>query len=54
MQRVRVLAGYLRDLDAVECRLTRARWMALRDGVERKALRAAAWSRPQLSQTGLP
>lgn len=48
LERGRVLPGFLesgaRRLDAIECRLTRARWMALRDGVERKALRAAAWS----------
>ena len=45
MQRGRRLPGYLHGLDAIECRLTRARWLALRDGVEAKALRAAAWSR---------
>jgi RimJ/RimL family protein N-acetyltransferase len=48
LERGRVLPGYLerdgRRLDAMECRLTRARWMALRDSLERKALRAAAWS----------
>jgi RimJ/RimL family protein N-acetyltransferase len=53
MERVRTLPGYLNGLDAVECRLTRDRWMALREGVERKALRAAAWSRrPQASARG--
>jgi RimJ/RimL family protein N-acetyltransferase len=46
LERGRMLPGYLEDLDAIECRLTRARWMALREGVERKAARAAAWSRP--------
>jgi len=45
MERMRVLPGYLNGLGAVECRLIRARWTALRDGVERKALRAAAWGR---------
>jgi RimJ/RimL family protein N-acetyltransferase len=54
MERMRVLPGFLKisehggcGLDAMECRLTRARWMALRDVVEGKALRAAAWGRPQ-------
>jgi RimJ/RimL family protein N-acetyltransferase len=30
--------------DAIECRLTRNRWMALRDSIEGKVLRVAAWS----------
>jgi RimJ/RimL family protein N-acetyltransferase len=33
-----------RDLDAIESRLTRARWLTLREGVESKAARAAGWS----------
>lgn len=45
MERSGLLPGYLDGLDAIQCRLTRARWLTLRDGVEAKALRAAAWSR---------
>jgi RimJ/RimL family protein N-acetyltransferase len=48
MERGRVLPGYLHALDAIQCRLTRPRWLALRDGLEAKAARAAGWSqRPQ-------
>jgi RimJ/RimL family protein N-acetyltransferase len=54
MQRGRMLAGYLHGLDAIECRLTRTRWLALRDGVEAKALRAAAWSRPRPQPSAQP
>jgi RimJ/RimL family protein N-acetyltransferase len=46
LTRARVLPAYLDGMDAIESRLTATRWMALREGVEGKALRAAAWSRP--------
>jgi RimJ/RimL family protein N-acetyltransferase len=45
MERGRVLPGYLHGLDAIQCRLTRPSWLALRDGLEAKAVRAAAWTR---------
>jgi RimJ/RimL family protein N-acetyltransferase len=45
MERGCVLPGYLHGLDAIQCRLTRPRWWALRDGLEAKAARAAGWSR---------
>jgi RimJ/RimL family protein N-acetyltransferase len=54
LERGRVLAGYLHGLDAMECRLTRAGWNALREGVESKALRAAAWSRQPVLQSTEP
>jgi len=47
MERKRLLPGYLDGLDAIECRLTRARWATLREAIEEKVLRAAVWSQPQ-------
>lgn len=48
VERVRRMANYFerdgRRLDAIEGRLTRARWRALREGLETKAARAAGWS----------
>jgi RimJ/RimL family protein N-acetyltransferase len=48
VERVRRLPRYFqgdaRPLDAVEGRLTRARWLAIRDSTEAKAARAAGWS----------
>ena len=48
VERVRYLPRYFerdgRHLDAIESGLTRARWLALREGVESKAARAAGWS----------
>lgn len=53
VERVRHLPRYFerdgrhldaRPLDAIEGCLTRARWLALREGVEGKAARAAAWT----------
>ena len=50
VERMRRLPRYFdrdgRHLDAVEGRLTRARWTALREGVEKKAARAAGWTNP--------
>lgn len=50
VERLRRLPRYFerdgRHLDAIEGRLTRARWLALREGVEKKAARAAGWSKP--------
>jgi RimJ/RimL family protein N-acetyltransferase len=50
LTRARRLPAYLDGMDAIESRLTRTRWTALREGVEGKALRAAAWGRPEVSQ----
>lgn len=50
VERMRRLPRYFecggRHLDAIEGCLTRARWLALRESVERKAARAAAWVNP--------
>jgi RimJ/RimL family protein N-acetyltransferase len=54
VERTRVLPRYFRAggerngrlLDAVEGRLTRARWNTLRENTLAKAARAAAWSLP--------
>jgi RimJ/RimL family protein N-acetyltransferase len=50
VERLRRLPRYFecdgRHLDAIEGRLTRARWLALRESVERKAARAAGWTNP--------
>ena len=50
VERVRKIERYLeRDgkrLDAIEGRLTRARWKTLRTSLERKAARAADWTKP--------
>jgi RimJ/RimL family protein N-acetyltransferase len=48
LTRSRVLLGYLDGMDAVESRLTKSSWIALREGVDGKAARAAAWSRPEV------
>jgi RimJ/RimL family protein N-acetyltransferase len=49
VERMRRLPRYFeldgRHLDAIEGRLTRARWLALREAVEAKAARAATWTR---------
>ncbi|HEY4361778.1 MAG TPA: GNAT family N-acetyltransferase [Bryobacteraceae bacterium] len=48
VERTRLLPRYFerngRWMDAVEGRLTRARWMAMRENTMAKAARAAAWS----------
>ena len=53
VERTRLLPRYFerngRRLDAVEGRITRARWRKLRENTLAKAARAAAWSAPQLS-----
>ena len=49
LERVRTLRHYFeldgRHLDAVEMRLTRAQWNAIREQAEGKAARASAWTR---------
>jgi RimJ/RimL family protein N-acetyltransferase len=48
LERTRMMQGYFelngRQLDAVEMRLTRTQWDAIRDRIDRKAARAATWS----------
>ncbi len=53
VERIRRLPRYFerdgRHLDAIEGRLTRSRWRALRESAERKAARAATWTNPALA-----
>jgi RimJ/RimL family protein N-acetyltransferase len=57
LERTRTLRHYFeldgRHLDAVEMRLTRPQWDAIREETERKAARAAAWSQAS-SLAGTP
>lgn len=57
VQRMRRLPNYFerdgRQFDVIEGRLTCARWMALRETLERKAARAAGWSKPALAAASL-
>lgn len=50
LTRARLLPAYLDGMDAIESRLTRTRWAGLYQGVEAKALRAAASNRPDALQ----